>query len=281
MKSRCTHQEQGRNQPSSKCSSADLESSVRAQEKCSGWSSNPWIQDPSTATTKAAEKARTAMQSSAVPREYATSTTRQSGDAEDGQSSFFSYRETATRMRSQTEQEEKESRGSDYVLVDPDVYSGTLGTEYINDLDFWELDDRSDGERSSPADFEHPIFERGTTCESGIEGVGFSFARKEFEERSLPSWAAERNHLYSCGYGTELSGGQKIIQWLPHEDPSSNHNLACQKRLQSTCSWILNTPHYADWQSTSNSLLWLHGIGRSIHKTLAHFRARALSNIHR
>lgn len=53
---------------------------------------------------------------------------------------------------------------------------------------------------------------------------------------------------------------EKIRGWLSAPDPSSNHNQARRKRQGTTGSWFVKSKQYADWKTTSDSLLWLHGI---------------------
>lgn len=54
---------------------------------------------------------------------------------------------------------------------------------------------------------------------------------------------------------------EKIEKWLGAPDPSLNHNNACEKRQQTTGSWVMEGKQYLDWKLRQNSLLWLHGIG--------------------
>lgn len=52
----------------------------------------------------------------------------------------------------------------------------------------------------------------------------------------------------------------KIFRWLSSPDPSSNHNSAREKQQPTTGAWFLDSTQFAEWNTTSNSFLWLHGI---------------------
>ncbi|MCJ1270793.1 hypothetical protein MMC22_010690 [Lobaria immixta] len=53
---------------------------------------------------------------------------------------------------------------------------------------------------------------------------------------------------------------EKVDKWLGAPDPSLNHNNACEKRQQTTGSWVMEGKQYFDWKLRLNSLLWIHGI---------------------
>jgi hypothetical protein len=77
---------------------------------------------------------------------------------------------------------------------------------------------------------------------------------------------------------------EKIRRWLSAPDVSSNHNQARRKRQGTTGSWLVKSEQYADWKTTSDSLLWLHGIpgcGKTIlsstiiEDVLLHYRSKS------
>lgn len=53
---------------------------------------------------------------------------------------------------------------------------------------------------------------------------------------------------------------EKIFDWLSSPDPSSNHNSAREKQQSTTGAWFLDSTQFAEWRTTSDSVLWLHGI---------------------
>lgn len=238
---------------------------MRAQGKCSEWSSGTSIWPPYPASLDSIEKPRSTIQSPTTTGGHATSKTRHTGEMEDDMWSFF----PPHRRGSQTEQEDQESRTSDYVLVDHDTQSMTLDTEYIND--FGRLDCSDDKQRA--AGFEHSTFGGHAHFGSGHEDIESNFAsdffrksspfaQKSLDEKHLRCWV-DQDQLRCCSLETSWTG-QNIVQQLSHANWSSNHNMACRRRLQSTCSWIFSTPQYIDWQYTPNSTLWVHGIGRPL-----------------
>lgn len=85
----------------------------------------------------------------------------------------------------------------------------------------------------------------------GVAELRIGQSGKEIESLSGPLSL----FLYNIGERRE-----KIHRWLSAPDPSSNQNQAYRKRQGTTGSWFLNSNHYADWKTTSDSLLWLHGI---------------------
>ncbi|KIL58410.1 hypothetical protein M378DRAFT_170665 [Amanita muscaria Koide BX008] len=63
---------------------------------------------------------------------------------------------------------------------------------------------------------------------------------------------------------TEASGKNgKYKMWLDPPDSSINHNSALRKRRSDTGSWLLRDSMYKDWQTMTNSFLWLHGLSGS------------------
>lgn len=75
----------------------------------------------------------------------------------------------------------------------------------------------------------------------------------------------------SCGYTWWLAElkrrteelQNRLSQWLCIPDPSTNYHTALQKRHPETGRWLLNGQHFADWKSSTSSLMWLHGSGTS------------------
>ena len=53
---------------------------------------------------------------------------------------------------------------------------------------------------------------------------------------------------------------QNLRRWLPPQDPSTNHNIACNAHHKGTANWFFEGRTYKEWKSTSSeSLLWVHG----------------------
>ena len=53
---------------------------------------------------------------------------------------------------------------------------------------------------------------------------------------------------------------QSLRRWLSPQDPSTNHNIACNARHKGTANWFFEGRTYKEWKSTSSeSLLWVHG----------------------
>ncbi|KAI9882889.1 MAG: hypothetical protein M1823_005361 [Watsoniomyces obsoletus] len=60
---------------------------------------------------------------------------------------------------------------------------------------------------------------------------------------------------------------EQIFAWLRAPDPSGSHGAKRRERQPDTGQWLLDCEQYADWKSTPNSFMWLHGIpgcGKSI-----------------
>ena len=54
---------------------------------------------------------------------------------------------------------------------------------------------------------------------------------------------------------------ENILNWLSVTYPSTNHNAACKSREPETGGWFTKGAEFADWKTSSNSFLWLYGIG--------------------
>jgi hypothetical protein len=53
---------------------------------------------------------------------------------------------------------------------------------------------------------------------------------------------------------------QNLRKWLSPQDPSTNHNIACNAHHEGTATWFFEGRAYKEWKSTSSeSLLWVHG----------------------
>jgi hypothetical protein len=55
---------------------------------------------------------------------------------------------------------------------------------------------------------------------------------------------------------------QDLRKWLSPQDPSTNHNIACNAHHKGTATWFFEGRTYKDWRSMdseSESLLWIHG----------------------
>ena len=59
---------------------------------------------------------------------------------------------------------------------------------------------------------------------------------------------------------------KEIIVWLSTTDPSSHHAEQRRKHQPTTGRWLLTSRDIADWSSTPNSFMWLHGTGRVLHQ---------------
>jgi hypothetical protein len=79
------------------------------------------------------------------------------------------------------------------------------------------------------------------------------------------SWFPNRIHAGHAG-SIILTGDllhlvqQNLRGWLSPQDPSTNHNIACNAHHKGTATWFFEGRTYKEWKSTSSeSLLWVHG----------------------
>jgi archaellum component FlaC len=76
------------------------------------------------------------------------------------------------------------------------------------------------------------------------------------------SWFPNRIHAGHAG-SIILTGDllqQNLRRWLSPQDPSTNHNIACNAHHKGTATWFFEGRTYKEWKSTSSeSLLWVHG----------------------
>jgi hypothetical protein len=56
---------------------------------------------------------------------------------------------------------------------------------------------------------------------------------------------------------------RRVSQWLGLPDPSTNYHAALEKRHLETGLWLLDSPKFNDWKTSTSSLMWLHGNGMS------------------
>jgi len=81
-------------------------------------------------------------------------------------------------------------------------------------------------------------------------------------DRIERSWFPNRIHAGHTGSiiltGDQLQ--QNLRRWLSPQDPSTNHNIACNAHHKGTATWFFEGSTYKEWKSTSSeSLLWVHG----------------------
>ena len=81
-------------------------------------------------------------------------------------------------------------------------------------------------------------------------------------DRIERSWFPNRIHAGHTGSiiltGDQLQ--QNLRRWLSPQDPSTNHNIACNAHHKGTANWFFEGRTYKEWKSTSSeSLLWVHG----------------------
>jgi len=54
----------------------------------------------------------------------------------------------------------------------------------------------------------------------------------------------------------------KILKWLSETMCLDHHHSVSSNRLEGTGQWLLQRKEFLDWrETTSPSILWLHGIG--------------------
>ena len=56
--------------------------------------------------------------------------------------------------------------------------------------------------------------------------------------------------------GTRMQ--ESLSKWLSPPDPTMNHNIACNVRLEGTSNWFLRSSTFKEWNS-EGSLLWIYG----------------------
>ena len=83
-------------------------------------------------------------------------------------------------------------------------------------------------------------------------------------DRIERSWFPNRIHAGHAGSIILLIPGNQLRQnlrkWLSPQDPSTNHNIACNAHHEGTANWFFEGSTYCKWKSTgSESLLWIHG----------------------
>jgi hypothetical protein len=81
-------------------------------------------------------------------------------------------------------------------------------------------------------------------------------------DRIERSWFPNRIHAGHTGSiiltGDQLQ--QNLCRWLSPQDPSTNHNIACNAHHKGTANWFFEGRTYKEWKSiSSESLLWVHG----------------------
>jgi ankyrin repeat domain-containing protein 50 len=55
----------------------------------------------------------------------------------------------------------------------------------------------------------------------------------------------------------------EILKWISNVQYGSHHNTVKERRIKSTCEWLLEHKLYLEWQDTSSStILWLYGTRR-------------------
>ena len=103
------------------------------------------------------------------------------------------------------------------------------------------------------------VDERVVGVDDRVAGVAHGVDRIE------RSWFPNRIHAGHAG-SIILTGDllhlvqQNLRGWLSPQDPSTNHNIACNAHHKGTATWFFEGRTYKEWKSTSSeSLLWVHG----------------------
>ena len=52
---------------------------------------------------------------------------------------------------------------------------------------------------------------------------------------------------------------ERFRRWLSPPDPSINHNTARKAHHEGTAEWFIHGDTFAEWKSTTGSVLWIHG----------------------
>jgi hypothetical protein len=67
----------------------------------------------------------------------------------------------------------------------------------------------------------------------------------------------------SCGNPKEAITGdqlrEEIQEWLSPPDPRTRYNIGREDHHEGTGKWLIEGEIFAEWKSSSNSLLWIHG----------------------
>jgi hypothetical protein len=57
---------------------------------------------------------------------------------------------------------------------------------------------------------------------------------------------------------------EKLLKWLSSVDPSKNYNSVRENYVLSTGDWLVEeSSDFRNWEEVPNSLLWLHGPGKT------------------
>ena len=57
---------------------------------------------------------------------------------------------------------------------------------------------------------------------------------------------------------------EKLLKWLSSVDPSKNYNSVRENHVLSTGDWLVEeSSDFRNWEKAPNSLLWLHGPGKT------------------
>ena len=77
----------------------------------------------------------------------------------------------------------------------------------------------------------------------------------------------------------------EILKWISNVQYGSHHSTVKERRIKSTCEWLLRHKLYLEWQDTSSStILWLYGTRRFSmftmrNDTLTNYNSRNGENI--
>lgn len=81
---------------------------------------------------------------------------------------------------------------------------------------------------------------------------------------NLRATLAVEENVYKIQKSFEkLATGQereKVLSWLMHVNPSTNHRAARSKYEPNTGVWLLESESFISWTASSKNSLWLHGI---------------------
>lgn len=101
-----------------------------------------------------------------------------------------------------------------------------------------------------------PSYFDGCTCFHGSQGATSQTANNVRDLNGVSTSAAVSNGASETLLRDQLL--EEVQTWLSPPNPTTNHDVAREARLEGTAKWFLQGKKFQTWKS-AGSLLWIHG----------------------
>lgn len=85
--------------------------------------------------------------------------------------------------------------------------------------------------------------------------------QQDWNKRNLAEDQALREEVHRIKELMDDGNRRKLLQWLTSINIDEKYNNEREKHREGTGTWLTNGERFAEWKTTANSVLWIHGQG--------------------